>query len=116
MQSAEHIGTKTAVQIRSHAQKFFSKLEREQAAGNTSGTAPPPPFFGVVFLAPPKGAQALASLLAPSVTSPEESAQRSAKHSARAEVSFEEGLNSEGYGWYSNLTVDPSAVQCCRRI
>ena len=40
---AEHIGTKTAVQIRSHAQKFFSKLEREQAAGNTSGTAPPPP-------------------------------------------------------------------------
>lgn len=29
----EHIGTKTAVQIRSHAQKFFSKLEREASAG-----------------------------------------------------------------------------------
>ena len=29
----DHIGTKTAVQIRSHAQKFFSKLEKEQAAG-----------------------------------------------------------------------------------
>eukprot|EP01018_Ginkgo_biloba_P034504 Gb_28874 [translate_table: standard] len=28
----EHIGTKTAVQIRSHAQKFFSKLEREALA------------------------------------------------------------------------------------
>ena len=28
---AEHIGTKTAVQIRSHAQKFFSKLQREQS-------------------------------------------------------------------------------------
>ncbi|KAK9837556.1 hypothetical protein WJX74_000097 [Apatococcus lobatus] len=27
----EHIGTKTAVQIRSHAQKFFSKLEKEQS-------------------------------------------------------------------------------------
>ncbi len=41
---AEHIGTKTAVQIRSHAQKFFSKLEREQAAGNTSGTRAAPRF------------------------------------------------------------------------
>ncbi|GLJ42567.1 hypothetical protein SUGI_0882450 [Cryptomeria japonica] len=28
----EHIGSKTAVQIRSHAQKFFSKLEREASA------------------------------------------------------------------------------------
>ncbi|PKA66276.1 Protein CCA1 [Apostasia shenzhenica] len=29
---AEHIGTKTAIQIRSHAQKFFTKLEKEAAA------------------------------------------------------------------------------------
>ncbi|KAJ0846471.1 putative transcription factor MYB-HB-like family [Helianthus annuus] len=28
----EHIGTKTAVQIRSHAQKFFTKLEKEAGA------------------------------------------------------------------------------------
>lgn len=28
----EHIGTKTAVQIRSHAQKFFSKIERDTTA------------------------------------------------------------------------------------
>jgi len=27
----QHIGTKTAVQIRSHAQKFFSKLQKEQS-------------------------------------------------------------------------------------
>lgn len=33
----EHIGTKTAVQIRSHAQKFFSKLEREASNGCPAG-------------------------------------------------------------------------------
>ncbi|KAJ7513670.1 hypothetical protein O6H91_23G009800 [Diphasiastrum complanatum] len=45
----EHIGTKSAIQIRSHAQKFFSKLEREQSTtgGNPTDTAqdidiPPP--------------------------------------------------------------------------
>ncbi|MCO5557787.1 hypothetical protein L7F22_011358 [Adiantum nelumboides] len=45
----EHIGTKTAVQIRSHAQKFFSKLEREASLGGslvTTGSGeieiPPP--------------------------------------------------------------------------
>ena len=39
---AEHIGTKTAVQIRSHAQKFFSKLEKEQAAGAKPDGPPHP--------------------------------------------------------------------------
>lgn len=44
----EHIGTKTAVQIRSHAQKFFTKLEKEASSkgiplGQTLDIEIPPP-------------------------------------------------------------------------
>ncbi|KAK4360894.1 hypothetical protein RND71_019846 [Anisodus tanguticus] len=42
----EHVGTKTAVQIRSHAQKFFSKVVRESNTGDASSVKPieiPPP-------------------------------------------------------------------------
>lgn len=31
---AEHVGSKTAVQIRSHAQKFFTKIEKSKEAGS----------------------------------------------------------------------------------
>ncbi|KAJ6359264.1 hypothetical protein OIU76_000898 [Salix suchowensis] len=42
----EHVGTKTAVQIRSHAQKYFSKVVRESGGSNESSLKPieiPPP-------------------------------------------------------------------------
>lgn len=45
-QIEEHIGTKTAVQIRSHAQKFFSKVVREHDGSAESSIQPiviPPP-------------------------------------------------------------------------
>ncbi|KAL1318202.1 protein REVEILLE 7 isoform X2 [Arachis ipaensis] len=45
-QIEEHIGTKTAVQIRSHAQKFFSKVVRESDGSAESSIHPidiPPP-------------------------------------------------------------------------
>lgn len=45
-QIEEHVGTKTAVQIRSHAQKFFSKVVRESNGSSESPIMPieiPPP-------------------------------------------------------------------------
>ncbi|MQL87092.1 hypothetical protein Taro_019637 [Colocasia esculenta] len=39
----EHIGTKTAVQIRSHAQKFFSKVVEDPQRGGAESIEIPPP-------------------------------------------------------------------------
>ncbi|KAL5225361.1 hypothetical protein ABZP36_012000 [Zizania latifolia] len=42
-QIQDHIGTKTAVQIRSHAQKFFSKVVHQPGANNAIEIPPPRP-------------------------------------------------------------------------
>ncbi|KAL1197117.1 Protein REVEILLE 2 [Cardamine amara subsp. amara] len=39
----EHVGTKTAVQIRSHAQKFFTKVARDFGASSEQSIEIPPP-------------------------------------------------------------------------
>ncbi|KAK5772107.1 hypothetical protein PVK06_048378 [Gossypium arboreum] len=47
-QIEEHVGTKSAVQIRSHAQKFFSKVVRESNGGFDGSIKPvviPPPHL-----------------------------------------------------------------------
>ena len=49
--AAEHIGTKTTVQIRSHAQKFFSKAEKDKRphrAGPSQLLQAVPAFAGAV--------------------------------------------------------------------
>jgi SHAQKYF class myb-like DNA-binding protein len=46
----EHIGTKTAVQIRSHAQKFFSKIERDVTTGQGAETG----VAQVIDIPPPR--------------------------------------------------------------
>jgi SHAQKYF class myb-like DNA-binding protein len=42
-QIEEHVGTKTAVQIRSHAQKFFTKVARDYDVTSESSIEIPPP-------------------------------------------------------------------------
>ncbi|KAK4745142.1 hypothetical protein SAY87_011454 [Trapa incisa] len=39
----EHVGTKTTIQIRSHAQKFFSKVVRDSRGGSMAPIEIPPP-------------------------------------------------------------------------
>uniref|UniRef100_A0A0E0CPW3 Uncharacterized protein n=1 Tax=Oryza meridionalis TaxID=40149 RepID=A0A0E0CPW3_9ORYZ len=50
----EHIGTKTAVQIRSHAQKFFSKVVRESSGSNTGSGGTSAAAAAAIQIPPPR--------------------------------------------------------------
>ncbi|XP_074590088.1 uncharacterized protein LOC141846003 [Curcuma longa] len=68
----EHIGTKTAIQIRSHAQKFFSKVDRKADTGRSIDIPPPRPKRKPLHPYPRKLGHACAPTV-PNAKSPESS-------------------------------------------
>ncbi|XP_073134407.1 uncharacterized protein [Henckelia pumila] len=107
-QIEEHVGTKTAIQIRSHAQKFFTKITRDSSIDgekhfNPNEIPPPRPKKKPLHPYPRK----VDSVTAESIVSPQP------ERSPSSDVTFANGENLSPTSVLSTVCSDPEIHKAC---